>query len=253
MNTVPDWVKYIEKRAQLSIEWRAKFSTQKKLAESCFYIRIGGDKYRPISISPDNPCGRLIRKEKGTVLGGSKKIENAIQSVEKVFPANYYEPDNAKPEHKMQAALICEALMHDLYLQGLFDGFTDIFDELLFVTDELSAGEIRADMIALGGKAGKYFPIFIELKAKRTLKVVIEQLDRAKKAMEVADRHFIDLLSNVTGKPKAEISFDKACLLIVWPDSHSGRENVRVSAARVDGYLTATYMRNGRVVRGGGG
>ena len=64
--------------------------------------------------------------------------------------------------------MIHHALMHDMRLDGRINGFLSHFDELIFITDELKAGEIRADIIALGGKDGKYFPVFIELKGIRS-------------------------------------------------------------------------------------
>ena len=141
----------------------------------------------------------------------------------------------------MQATLIRHALMNGMELHGLCDGFADVFDDLIFVTDELSAGDIRADIIALGGRQGRYFPVFIELKANRELERLTEQLTNAREAMKVAGGSFLKLLANATGKPKSDITFDDARFLIIWPGSPSGKERDIVAEARSKGFLISEY------------
>lgn len=236
-----DWISKIQKRAQLFEAWRAELPRLKELAAKCLYIRVGGGSYRLISVAPGNPCGHLTRRGKGTVIGYSASMLMAIKNAELAEIAETKKPGIEKKEHKMQAALIQHALMNDLNLHGLVDGFSDVFDELLFVTDELSAGNIRADIIALGGMQGKYFPVFIELKAVRALGDLITQLTEAKKAMMIAGDSFLQLLANATGKPKSDISFDGAQSLIIWRNSPSGNEREKVADARSARYLIAAY------------
>lgn len=237
----PDWVRKIEKKAQLVEAWRTMLPALRKLAENWFYIRVGGGGYRLVSISPENPCGHLARRGKGTTIGNSVDMPSAMRNAEIAEAANFYRPGNGKPEHRMQAALIRHALMNELCLHGIVDGFADVFDELIFVTDELSAGSIRADIIALGGRRGSYFPVFIELKAVRALGRLTQQLTNAKEAMEIAGDSFLQLLSKATGKPKSEISFNAAQLLIIWPGLPSGKEKDTVAEATLKGYLIAAY------------
>ena len=239
-----NWVRNIEKQSQLIETWRTELSRLGELAENWIYIRVGSSGYRPISIAPENPCGRLIQRTKKTVIGNFAKLSTAIKNAkdaEKPNSPNSYKPGNAKPEHRMQATLIRHALMNGMELHGLCDGFTDVFDELIFVTDELSAGDIRADIIALGGRQGRYFPVFIELKANRELGRLTDQLRCARKAMEVAGDSFLKLLANATGKPKSDIVFDDAKLLIIWPGSASGKERDDVAKARENGFIVAEY------------
>lgn len=241
-----DWTGSIETRAQLMEKWRAELPALEQLAESRFYVRVGSAGYRLISLSEENPCGRLRRKGNKTVIGYTQDVATAIRNADVAEDPG--KPGIGKLEHGMQAALIRHALKNRLDLHGLCDGFDDVFDELIFVTDELSAGSIRADIIALGGSRGRYFPVFIELKAARALGRLTEQLTNAKETMKTAGDSFLDLLANATGKPKSAISFDNAQLLIVWPDLPSRKERSMVSKARLGGYLIAAYKEQ-RIVR----
>jgi hypothetical protein len=117
-----------------------------------------------------------------------------------------------------------------MLLNDRLSGFSDFFDELIFVTDELKAGDIRADIIALGGKGGKYFPVFIELKRSRSLKRVLTQLVDAQTEMTKVKGSFVEMLAKGTGKTAASISFDEHKLFVVWLEAPSGRG--RASAAK---------------------
>ena len=237
----------IKKKALLLKSWHAELGAMRKLASEYFYVRVRGSDYRLISLSPKNPCGRLIRKGTGTIIDGSSTIEAAIKNAKVADVAESYDPKtkNKKPEHRMQAAMIWHALLNDLYLHGMFDGFNDVFDELYFVTDELatevSGKKIRADIIALGGMRGKYFPVLIELKAGRDLGRLLQQLKDAKEAIKETGEDSTLLLSNATGKPAKDIQLDNAQMLIVWTDSPTGRERNEVSEARSAGFLVSVF------------
>ena len=145
-------------------------------------------------------------------------------------------PRNKKPEHVVQAGLIQYALLHDMQLNG----FPDFFDELIFVTDELKAGDIRADIIALGGKGGKYFPVFIELKGIRSFKRVLEQLRAAQQEAAKVRCSFVEMLVKGTGKTVETISFDEYKLLVVWPGAPSGEGNASIlNAVAEEGFESA--------------
>ena len=241
-----DWVQNIRSKALLIKEWRAHLPTHRKLAETAFYIRVGTNGYRPISIHHDNPCGRA-KRENGTAIGYIAQLERAIVDAQRADqPSSRIKPGmgNSKPEHGVQATLIRHALMNELQLQEIL-GLTGVFDELLFVTDELPAGSLRADIVALGGKDGTYFPVFIELKAVRSLERVKEQLEQAKLAAIAAGDDFMQLLLNATDKAKSDFTMDAKGipqLLIVWPEpSVAGKESARVHNARKDGFLFVEY------------
>jgi len=236
-------IRNIEKKAQLIEMWRKKLPHFMELAENWIYIRVRSSDYLPISIHPDNPCGHL--KQKDEKIKETSDLENAIRiakDAEKPESPYFYRPRSDQKEKRMQAALIRHALMNNLSLHELCDGFTDVFDELIFVTDEFSAGNIRADIIALGGMKGRYFPVFIELKATRTLKRIIEQLTNIEEAMKNDARDsFLNLLANATGKPKSDIVFDEAIPLIIWTGLDRGKERDVVAKARENGFIVAEY------------
>jgi hypothetical protein len=120
-----------------------------------------------------------------------------------------------------------------MLLHGRLNGFSEFFDELIFVTDELKAGDIRADLIALGGKAGEYFPVFIELKGIR-LRRVIEQLILAQQKAAMVKDSFIEMLVKGTDKTAESISFDKYKLFAIWPEAPSGNGNASTAKIVAD-------------------
>src|SRR5664280_317916 len=195
------WERHITKREKLLSNWSdEQKEIMKALADKWIYIRVGGDKYRPVSIHPDNPCGSLKLNGSQSEIGGTKSLNTALKNADAAAPANAKKPGNNKPEHVVQAGLIHHALQHDMLLNGRLNGFSDFFDELIFVTDEFKAGKIRADIIALGGKCGKYFPVFIELKAGRDFECVIQQLIVAQQKTAEVKSTFVEMLVKGTGK-----------------------------------------------------
>lgn len=238
---VHDWVsKHIETRVYRGQEWRKELSEHARLASDSRYIRILGDGFRPVSISYDNPCGHLKDKnggkiEKCNVLSDAlKKAKNAS--------GDEYKPGKDKPEHRIQADLIRDALRNGLRINQEFHEF----DELIFVTDELSleAGKdkLRADMIAVGVKNGAYFPVFIELKNARQLSTLKRQLNNAVRMLwenGEARGVFAKFLNAVAG-----VSVDtsaEAKRMIIWPKSPSGKESKSVKDARQEGFLIAEF------------
>lgn len=253
----PKWVAYIQSRIERAKQWRAEMPAHEELARNYRYVRILGKSFRAISISPANPCGRLLRKDNNEAVSGSATIEGAILSAQGAHPYDHvadFRPARhktanadtpAKPEHKIQAFLIRHALMSEQKLHGILKGFDDELDELIFVTDELSTGELRADIIALGGRNGRYFPVFIELKVKRELKRLMRQLEGAQALMNIAGKDFIKMLSAASGIPNEKISFDGYRLMIVWPPVSGGKEVNQVGEARTKGFLFAEYSQQG--------
>jgi hypothetical protein len=233
--------RYIVERGKLLSNWRTKQEIMKELAGRFIYIRVGGEKYRPISIHFDNPCGSLLRRSGNEgEIGGNKSLGTALENAIAAPPANTKKPGNRKPEHVVQAGLIHYALLNDMLMQGRLNGFSDFFDELIFVTDELKAGDIRADIIALGGKNGSYFPVFIELKGIRSFSRVLEQLRAAQQEMAKIRNSFVEMLVNGTGKATETISFDEYKLLVVWPGALSGKGNASAAKAVTEHGLEST-------------
>jgi hypothetical protein len=244
MPEIQDWIqKHIVSRISRGTEWREKLSEHARLAKDYRYVRILGEGFRPVSISVINPCGHL-NDEAGKEIGSCTLAE----ALEKATGANRneHEPGKDKPEHRVQAYLIREALLEGLRLHQAIRCFGKEFDELIFVTDELSleAGEnkLRADMIAVGGKNGVYFPVFIELKNGRELTTLIGQLNNANAMLwenNEARPKFAEFLNAVAGV-KVDTSA-KAKLMFIWPKSPSGNESKDAKKARREGFLIADF------------
>jgi ribonuclease J len=258
MSAECSWERYITKRGELLDNWSDdQKKIMKQLAEKWIYIRVGGDKYRPVSIHPDNPCGSLLNRLNGSEreIGGTKSLDTALKNAEAAVPANAKKPGNKKPEHVVQAGLIHHALTHDMLLNDRFRGFSEFFDELIFITDELKAGDIRADIIALGGKGGRYFPVFIELKGIRSFKRVLEQLRVAQQETAKVKSSFVAMLEKGTGK--TGILFDEYKLLVVWPKAQGKgiASAAKAVAAKgfesVEGHLLLGEFNITKVVRDG--
>ena len=241
LNANCSWERYITKRGELLSNWSVEQKEiMKALADKWVYIRVGGAKYRPVSIHPDNPCGSLKRNSCQSEVGGTKSLDTALKNADAAAPANAKKPGNRKPEHVVQAGLIHHALQHDMLLNGRLNGFSDFFDELIFVTDEFKAGKIRADIIALGGRCGKYFPVFIELKADRDFECVIQQLIVAQQKAAEVKSSFVEMLVKGTGKTAESIRFDEYKLFVVWTEARSGKGKASaVTAVAVPGSESA--------------
>jgi hypothetical protein len=176
-----DWVKeYIGTSVERGKEWRSQLDKHKELAKATRYIRILGGGFRPVSVSDTNPCGHL-RDQRNQEIPSCDRLEEAIA---KAGSAMEQKPEANKPEHQVQAFLIRAALQNALQFgrfHRVLPDFSDVFDELIFITDELSMkrGKVRADIVALGGSGGHFFPVFIELKNHRLLDELKRQLNDA--------------------------------------------------------------------------
>lgn len=245
MPKVQEWIaEHIESRISRGIQWRKELSEHTRLAKDFRYVRILGNGFRPVSISIINPCGHL-NEHSGQEI---KCCGTLAEALEKAKSANReeYEPGTDKPEHRIQAYLIREALQEGLRFHQFFQGFSKEFDELIFVTDELNLeagnGKLRTDMIAVGGKNGAYFPVFIELKNGRELTTLKRQLNNTNTMLwenAEARGEFAKFLNSV-----ADVEVDtseKAKMMLIWPKSPSGKESTRVKEARSEGFLIADF------------
>lgn len=242
------WKIGIKNRAKLAREWQAEWKKHQDLAESFRYVRVQGDGFSAISISGKNPCGRLIGRDGHPLPNLRPTVGEAVRDATDALRVDDpidYQPGAEKKEHKMQAFLIRHALLNNKSMQGVFLGFGNDFDELLFVTDELPAPEHRADIIALGRKADRYFPVFIELKVRRDLTELRRQLNGIRDAMSLVKEDFIEYLAAASGVVPEKISFDEHRLMLVWM-TPTGRERAQVDAFRQDeNGITACYQAEG--------
>ncbi len=243
-----DWVKeHIESRERLGKEWRCRLEDHKKLAMKSRYIRIKGRKFRPVSIGGVNPCGHL-RDERDQEILECDSLEEAIA---KADSATEQKPGANKPEHRLQAFLILAALQNPVQFgrfHRVLPDFSDEFDELIFITDEFSMknGKVRADIVALGGKGGRFFPVFIELKNYRGFDKLRDQLNNACEWLWKNDQArdpFRRFLSAVSGVALEKIDQEdkSARKMLIWPKSPSGKEAKKVDDARECGFLIVGF------------
>jgi hypothetical protein len=246
------WVtEYIESRVERGKQWRSRIEDHKELAKASRYVRILGREVRAVSISDVNPCGHLRDKN-------DKKIDNCkslTDAIAQARSATERKPGANKPEQRVQAFLIRSALQNELQFgrfHRFLPDFSEIFDELIFVTDELAVKpgegnkECRADIVALGGKGGRFFPVFIELKNERLLEKLKCQLNNASKWLwknEQARVPFAHFLSEVSGVPLEAIDQDETAArkMLIWPRSPSAREAKSVNEARQAGFLIVDF------------
>src|ERR1017187_7458413 len=137
MTKVQDWItEHIESRISRGKQWREELSEHARIAKDFRYVRILGDGFRPVSLSVINPCGHLNERNGDEI----KCCCTLAEALDKAKSANRdeHEPGTDKPEHRVQAYLIREALRNGLRFHQVFQGFGKEFDELIFVTDELS-------------------------------------------------------------------------------------------------------------------
>jgi transposase-like protein len=190
------------------------------------YVRINFGKCRAVSLDQENPCGHLkkmIAGEEKEVGGrtGQKGFENAWDDAGN--PAFFnHKPNNEKPEHKVQAFLVLQALSAANILSELLD-CSEVFDNLFFVDDEYrvegkNKGILRADVILLGKKNNCYFPVLIELKNKPETKVYTQLINSYAMAKEY-ETQFKAFLSAATGIPSESIDIYKAHLMAIWQNN----------------------------------
>lgn len=196
-----------------------------ELARKGRYIRIGGNGFRPISIESGQPCGALEG-----VAGPVASFAKALATTGSKAGTSR----SAKPEHRLQAFLIRSAFTAPDQMPSLL-GCADLFDELHFVTDELKLDAIRADLVFLGRKGDRYFPVLMELKVSRQLGRLDEQLAGAKIALLAYAENARAFMSAAVGSVKPEqIDIAMTCSVIVWPslvDSTRASNRVTEDAA----------------------
>ncbi len=198
------------------------------------YVRINSSGFRAVSLDSENPCGRLVRGDKKV---GSKILESALKDA-KDDSCNNPRLGNGKPEHKVQASIIWDALTNPKGLPETLK-ITSYADSLWFVTDELSLGVIRADVIMLGELNGRFFPVFIELKYGRSTEVGTQ----VKEAFKLASKHtpeFCSFLAAATGKLADKIEMKNAVLLVIW-GSIAGKERPEAQQMRKENILTVCH------------
>lgn len=238
-------------RVENGKKWRLKLDVHQKLAENERYIRILGRGFRAISVSASNPCGKLVTAD-GSAIPNRRTLEQAIEDA---FSAKDSKPGANKRELRAQAKLVRFAMQNDLRFHAELKNLSCELSELIFVTDEFAhkssetSTQCRADMIALASyksSKNRFFPIFIELKASRSLKKLLSQLDIAHQFLwkDLRNRSvFTQFLSAVSGVDLSSVenSDDSARKMLIWPESTSGKESDSVKEARTRGFIVVKH------------
>ncbi|GJH13597.1 hypothetical protein CBA19CS11_32185 [Caballeronia novacaledonica] len=235
-NNDSSWHQHLEQMTKFVGLRRQRDEALGELTDRFIYLRVGGNGFRPVSIRSDNPCGSVYLQ--GKAIETTPFVDVAIQSAKSAQHRND-ELGNKKPEHRVQAHLVYQAIKDPTGLPALLD-CVQFFDELIFLSDEFRLGEIRADIIALGKKDTRYFPVFIELKAERSLTRVLLQLKNiSERFLEVPDAGRAYLAAG-SGVDMSLIDI-KPRRIIVWPASPSGKESPAVASARSKGIVTIGF------------
>lgn len=202
---------YLRQMAEYARKLRSASIDHAAWAEKLRYIRINGGDIRPISLCNANPCGQLAGY--GT---GSQVVDDHIRRAIDVIamPCNKIN----KKELRIQARLVEFALRKPEGLPALLH-LEDRCDALYFVTDELRVNDIRADVLLLGKKGDVLFPVFIELKARRDLDRLLDQLKNIVRDVSgdpetlAALEGFVVAATGARGR----FDFERRIEMIIWP------------------------------------
>lgn len=190
------------------------------------YIRLNSNGYRVVSLDTENPCGKLITED-GKDVPERTDLNDALKDLKDTGLVNHKlseDKNKDKPEHRLQAQIIYTALTDKdgTYLPKYL-GCDKCFDRLLFVDDEFSIENIRADLIFLGIKDGCIFPVFIELKVKRLATELRKQLNNIQSRLKQYDKEFVKFTASVTGENEKDILFKNSKRIAIWPEGGKNR------------------------------
>lgn len=203
------------------------------------YVRINSDKFRAVSLDAGNPCGHLLRGEKKI---GVKILKTAlIDAADSACRCHI--PGNNKPEHRVQAFVIWQALTNPKGLPSAL-GIAHHVDALWFVTDEIALPPIRADVILLGERNGLFFPVFIELKHKRTTDVG-NQVKNAHVIASKVEKEFCEFLAAATGVPLEAIRMKDSINIVIWGSTTKEGYKADKMRTNYDNLLTICHSEEG--------
>lgn len=190
------------------------------LAKDNQYIRIGGEAYRAVSLNEDSPLCGFSDVKSSDLATIDKHFLHIIKPLGKDVLEN-------KEERRLQCWLIKKALINNRDIRSALDLSNSVYDELIFALDEISLGDknhpnedkecpdiVRCDILAVGVKGSSAFPVLIELKSNRAMKVLETQLENFCKEIITHKTEFSSLLESCTGK---KVRCDKPRKMIVWP------------------------------------
>lgn len=239
----PEWLKHLHAMTKFA-QARRESVPVLELAQMHRYVRIGGKGFRPISIHPSNPCGSLYRPDnQSSKVLSLRNLAKAIKLAREAKNCEGGPRKGNKPEHQIQAHIIQIALTRPGELASALD-CSEVFEELIFLTDELRLGEdVRADLVALGKKDNRYFPVYIELKVKRLFSELDRQLAASRDKMREAGEDARAFFAAASGIDGQLIDLNGEVRVLIWPESNSGKEYPAVVNARSEKFITIGYSR----------
>ncbi len=226
-------------------------------AEHHLYPRLQGGGVRPVSLHPGQPLGKV--RAGGRVVGEFTTLDGLrkrLAELKAQNPASSFSPkpdDEVGEERKLQSWLIRQAMLQGRSFHRQIEGLSaQGLDDLVFVCDEISVSArmraaqeaskgIRCDVIGLGRRGGTWFPVFIELKFKRELGTLIDQLESIQHEMlaESVAPAFRTLLATVAGlASESDIDLAAARKMLIWPD---GNESDQTRDRRISKQLICVH------------
>lgn len=180
------------------------------------HFRPGSKGVAMVGLIPDRP-------QRGK--SGLTKLDRVARDFESLFTEHCRDIPQGRVtgEKTLQSYLISEAYRNDRKLVSLNDASRNTNEpvELVFVTDEIplpvSGDKIVCDILALRRDGGRCTPVLIELKDKRLLTRLVEQVESYSELIDELPEAFEALYSAVLGE---SIRFDAVAeRWIVWPAS----------------------------------
>lgn len=209
------------------------------------HFRPGSKGVAMVGLLPDRP-------QRGK--SGLTKLDRVARDFEAPFTEHCRDIPQGRVtgEKALQSFLISEAYRNGRAMVSLNDASRNTNEpvELVFVTDEIplpvSGGKIVCDILALRRDGGRCTPVLIELKDKRLLTRLVQQVESYSELMDEFPEEFEALFSAVLGEP---IRFDAAVeRWIVWPssgrhpDPHEdelAEERIRIASySKVENYFS---------------
>lgn len=187
-------------------EWNAP-----EMASKNNYIRIGGRGYRSVSLHNKTPLS-----------GYSKSPSNSLDKILNEFKNKKPNSmdDNVrkkKQERCLQRYIIKKSLVCNRNMIKALSLLECPYSELIFATDEVSLGDVRCDILAVGKIGDAYYPVVIELKSNRDKEVLKEQLKEFCHKISTFKVEFNELLTCMTRLKHVRIHTDKPHKVIIWP------------------------------------
>jgi len=178
-----------------------------------WYIRIGGDGFRAVSVSDKRPQ-----------LGFNSRAKREISRVSDDFDVNIEEgPGRGTPEKRIQSLLIRHAINNQLEMHKLLCLDASVYSKLLIALDEVALGDRKnppklvCDILAAGVYEGNAYPVLIELKSSNKasdLDRLFEQLENFKREMKTFSAEFRPLLEACVG---VEVDCSKIGRIMILP------------------------------------